>query len=226
MPESVFTFQNKEYNFTPEKDLGISELRHIRSWYGLPLGTYNGLTNAAVMGDPDALACIIWVAQKKAGVKNVRDPMHLPDFSVGEIIGSFVSESDKNTVTFPLCKLMLEGVEYELDLEKVLTCKVLRQIKRWYPEIGNFVRFSVAIFQGDPEAMACIAWILWTNAGMENVPLPQNIDFAIGEVMNSYEFEELEEPEVEEPEPPAVIDLNTGEDKPMDPPLPSSGESS
>jgi hypothetical protein len=72
--------------------------------------------------------------------------------------------------------------------------------------------------------MACIAWILWTNAGMENVPLPQNIDFAIGEVMNSYEFEIPEEPD--EPEPPAVIDLNTGEDKPMDPPLPSSGESS
>jgi hypothetical protein len=224
MPESVFTFQNKEYSFAPERDLGISELRHIKAWFGLPMGTYNGLTSAAVMGDPDALACIIWVAQHKAGVKNAREPMSLPDFSVGELVGSFVSEAERDRAVLPPCHLVIDGAEYTLDFQKDLTCKTLRQIKRWYPALGTLVSFTMSVFQGDPDAMACVAWIVWGGPNDKSVATPQTIDFAVGEVLESYDLEIPEEPD--EPEPPPLIDPNTGEQKTMDPTLPSGGESS
>ena len=224
MPESTFQFQGKEYSFAPERDVGISELRHIKQWFpGSGLGTYNGLTASTAMGDPDALACVVWVAMKKAGVKNLRDPKSLPDFSVGELMGSFVSQAGFPPEPVPSCRLTLDGEEYTFDFEKFLTCKTLRKIKGWYPEIGNLVRFTVAVFAGDPEAMACIAWILWTEAGKEDVPDPHFIDFAVGEVLNSYV---LEIPEELETEPPILENPITGEVKPVDPLLPPSGTKS
>ena len=79
MPASTFTFQDQEYTFAPEQDIGISELRHIKRWFP-DLGDYQAFTTAASFGDPDAIACVIWVAQRKAG-ERVREPINFPDFS-------------------------------------------------------------------------------------------------------------------------------------------------
>ena len=224
MPESTFKFQGEEYTFAPERDIGIAELRFIKNWFGLPLGTYNGLTAAASLGDPEAIASIIWIAQRKAGVKRIREPMNFPDFSVGEIMGSFTSENGSGYEKVPSCKLTLNGQEYTFDFVKLLTFKTLRQIKKWYPSIGSMVWFTMALFQGDPEAMACEAWILWGGPNDKSIPLPSSIDFAVGEVLDSYELEEPEEPEA--PEPPALVDPLTGEEKPVDPTLSPNGENS
>jgi hypothetical protein len=221
MPESTFQFQNREYTFAPERDIGISELRHIKQWFpGSGLWTYNALTASTAMGDPDALACVVWIAMKKAGVKNLREPKALPDFSIVELMGSFLSENTDPAEEVPSCHLTLNGDAYTLDFNKSLTCKTMRKIKGWFPEIGNLVRFTVAVFAGDPDAMACVAWILWTEEGKEDVPDPHFIDFAVGEVMDSYV---LEIPEVTTAEPPVFENPITGEVKPMDPPLPPDG---
>ena len=215
MPNSVFTHLGVELTFDPTTDIGLVELRTIKKWYG-PLGTYTSLTMAAALGDPEALACIIWIARRKAG-KPATDPARLANFSLGEFMGSFVTDGKKVHKPFPPCHLMIDGKEYTLNIETDLTFQNMRQVKEWYPEIGNLFGFVTALFRGDPDALACTAWICMINAGESNVPLPSLQNFSAGEVMDSYEFDEPLEPE--EPEVPEV----KGTDY-TDPSLPLSGE--
>lgn len=225
MPESTFTYQGTQYQFSTESDIGISELRHIKQWYGSELGSYTGLTNRASYGDPDALSCIIWVALRKAGVQRLTEPMRLADFSVGQFMGSFITEGRPVRSPMPPMRLTLDGIEYTFDIDKELTRNTLVQIKDWYRELGSLVEFVTAFLRGDPDAMACTAWIVRNSAGEDNVPFPNQMDFAVGTVIDSYELDPVEEPE-EPPVPRVKIDLD-GEGEPTsDPPLPSGGAKS
>ena len=224
MPESTFTYNGEEYSFSPERDIGISELRHIKSWFS-DLGDYQAFVTAASLGDPDALACLIWIAQRKAGVKKVREPISFPDFSIGEVMGSFVSIDGVHAVdkVQPI-RLTLNGEEYTFDLEKNLTHKVLKQIKRWYPSLGSLVRFTVGMFRGDPDALACIAWICWGGPNDKSVPMPNQIDLAAGGLLDSFDYDEPEEPVM--PETPEIQLPDQEEPEAVNPPLPSDGISS
>ncbi len=224
MPASTFTFKGEELSFSPERDIGLTELRNIKGWFP-DLGDYQAFTIAASLGDPDALACLIWIAHRKAG-KKIKDPTNFPDFSVGEVMGSFVSDGVPTTIQrVPPIRLTLNGDEEVFDIEKDLTYKTLKQIKRWYPSIGSLVRFTVAIFRGDPDALACMAWVAWGGMTDKSIPLPANIDLAAGTLIDSFDYEEPEEPE--EPEAPELLQvLLSDENKQVDPPLPSDGASS
>jgi hypothetical protein len=223
MPESTFTYNGEEYNFSPERDIGISELRHIKNWFP-DLGDYQSFTVASTLGDPDAMASIIWIAQRKAGVKKVREPISFPDFSIGEVMGSFVSDGVHTVQKIPPIHLLLDGEEHVFDIEKQLTYKTLKQIKRWYPPLGSLVKFTVGLFRGDPDALACVAWIIWGGPNDKSVLTPNQIDLAAGGLLDSFDFEEPEAPDL--PEAPE-LHLPSQEDTEMvDPPLPSDGESS
>lgn len=225
MPASTFTFNGEEYDFSPETDIGISELRHIKSWYS-DLGDYQAFTTGIMLGDPDAVACLIWIAQRKAGEKRVREPLNFPDFSVGEVMGSFVTDEGTPAIQkVPAMHMMLNGTEYEFDLERDLTYKTLKQIKRWYPEIGTLVRFTLGMFRGNPDALACVAWIVWGGPNDKSVPTPNAIDLAAGALIDSFDYEEPLEPEL--PDPPELLQVRIGDEvKAVDPPLPSDGKNS
>ena len=51
-------------------------------------------------------------------------------------MGSFVSDGVHTIDKVPPMHLQLNGEEYVFDLEKNLTYKILKQIKKWYPELG------------------------------------------------------------------------------------------
>ncbi len=219
MPDSTFNFKGDEYTFNPEVDLGIGMLRQIKRWYP-SIGTYTAFTQAATYGDPDALSCIVWVAQQRAGRTRIAEPMRSPDFSVGEFMGSF---AEGTGLTFPNIMLKLDEKTYTFDTKTQLTRDVLRKIKHeWYPELGTYVGLMLAIAAGDPDAMAVLAWLVRTSAGERDVPAPDEMDFGIGEVINSYEFDAP--PEQEAVKVPAP--RGQGKDTPVDPPLPSDGKHS
>jgi hypothetical protein len=224
MPESTFKFNGEDLTFSPEQDIGISELRHIKAWFP-DLGDYQTFTMQASLGDPDAVACIIWIAQRKAGNKKVREPINFPDFSIGEVVGSFASDGVRTVAKVPPLRLMLNGEEYTFDIEKELTHKVLKQIKKWYPPLGSLVRFTVGMFRGDPDALACIAWICWGGPTDKTVQTPNQIDLAAGGLIDSYDFDEPEPPE--EPDIPETRLSTIGDAVAKeDPPQPSDGKSS
>ena len=220
MPESTFSFQGEEYTFAPERDIGISELRNIKGWFP-DLGDYQAFTAAASFGDPDALACLVWIAQRKAGAKRIKDPTNFPDFSIGEVMGSFMSEGVKTVQSVPPFRLTADGKEYSFDIESQLTYKVLKQIKRWYPELGSLVRFTVGVVRGNPDALACLVWIVWGGPTDKSISTPNQIDLAAGGLLDSFDYEEPKLPD--EPEPPAALNLNAEEPAIVDPPLPSAG---
>lgn len=225
MPDSTFTYNGQELSFSTTRDIGINELRHIKNWYGSELGSYTGLTNLSAHGDPDALACVIWIAMRKAGLKP-REPMNMPDFAVGEFMGSFVTDGNRVYTTVPPIRMAIDGTEYTLDITHDLTLNRLRQIKRWYPEFGSLVTFSLGLFRGDPDALACSAWVVRTVSGEVGVPEPRLMDFSAGEVIDSYDIDEPEEAEI--PEPPGLWKKPDEKESVVmaDPPLPTDGAKS
>lgn len=85
-------------------------------------------------------------------------------------------------------KVRHEDKDYKFDLS-MLTVGRLRQIKKWFPEIGRYGPFNVAVLQGDPEAALCVAWIVKQEAGESNVPEPEKMgDFAIGDFYQGIEI--------------------------------------
>ena len=224
MPESTFTFQDKDYTYAPEHDIGISELRRIKNWYP-SLGDYTTFTAASALGDPEALLCVIWIGMKKAGVPRLTEPMRLPNFSVGKLMGSFRDENGENIYkSMPPIRLDIDGKPYVLDLDEQLTCYKLIQIKGWYPELGSITHLLMAIFRGDPDAMACVAWLVKEAAGELDVLEPPYQDFSVGEVIDSYELQDPVIPP--DPEPPVFKGPDGKEKTYVDPPQPPSGSNS
>ena len=76
------TYKGKTYAFDPNRDLTLRTLRHIKGWYGRELGTFTAFNSALGEGDPDALACVIWICRTKAGETNVRPPQEMEDFAI------------------------------------------------------------------------------------------------------------------------------------------------
>lgn len=88
-------------------------------------------------------------------------------------------------------KLAEDGPEYELKRSE-LTMGVLRQFKAWYgPPYGKFLTFTQLLLEGDAEAWGCAIWLCQRNAG-EKPRNPQNMDYAIGDLMFSVAEEEAE----------------------------------
>ena len=76
------TYKSKTYQFDPNRDLTLRNLRQIKGWYGRELGSFTAFNDALGAGDPDALACVIWICRTKAGETNVRDPQNMEDFAI------------------------------------------------------------------------------------------------------------------------------------------------
>lgn len=71
-----------------------------------------------------------------------------------------------------------EGKFYDYDAERDLTVSRLRHIKSWYPEMGGYLRFVSACAYGEPDAYACLLWILRKTAG-ESTQEPMQMDFSV-----------------------------------------------
>ncbi len=81
-PRWKVLLDGNEYIFDPFRDLTVSTLRHIKQWYGPELGRLGPFVLAFGQGDPDAIACAVWVVRRKAG-ENPPEPSRAPDIEVG-----------------------------------------------------------------------------------------------------------------------------------------------
>ena len=77
-----FTFRDKPYTFTPERDLTLRTLECIYDWYGKDIGTYKRFMEAFGDIDAHAIACVIWIARRKAS-ENPPGPKDMEDFAIG-----------------------------------------------------------------------------------------------------------------------------------------------
>lgn len=72
-------YKGVDYEVTT-RDLTVSRLRQMKQWFGAEYGKYTPFITLLVEGDVDALACVVWIAQSKAGEKP-QEPRNL-DFSI------------------------------------------------------------------------------------------------------------------------------------------------
>jgi hypothetical protein len=80
----------------------------------------------------------------------------------------------------------IDGVRYDFNDDTDLTLSVLRKIGSWFPLLRTYSDFRLAYLRGDPDALACVRWIVLKR---ENKPVqePQQMaDFPLGEFMNSW----------------------------------------
>lgn len=82
MAHWLLKYRDHEYSFDPNRDLTLRNLRAIKGWYGSELGSFTAFNAALGAGDPDALACVIWIVRTKAGEQNVREPQRMEDFAI------------------------------------------------------------------------------------------------------------------------------------------------
>lgn len=87
----------------------------------------------------------------------------------------------------PTYSMEIDGEQYEFNDDRDLTLSALRHIKQWYPELGTYNSFRLAYLNGDPDALACVRWIVLRGAGKPNVPEPKaSGNFSLGDFMNSW----------------------------------------
>ena len=85
--------------------------------------------------------------------------------------------------------LEIDGKQFTFNDDKDITLANLRQIKAWFPDLGSYGAFRVAYLQGDPDALACIRWVVRGRNKITPNPEPLNPDdFALGDFMNSFVF--------------------------------------
>ncbi len=82
-------FEGKSYDYEPTRDLGVGEMRTIKGWYP-EIGRYTPFLAACSEGDPDALACLLWLLRSKAG-EHPREPQRGLSFNVGELWNAYVA---------------------------------------------------------------------------------------------------------------------------------------
>ena len=75
---------DEEYTLDMDEDVKCSHLRQISKWYP-GLGTFASLYINLLRGDPDAVACAIWLVRSARGVNPNPNPRDLEDFSVGVV---------------------------------------------------------------------------------------------------------------------------------------------
>ncbi|HEY1690061.1 MAG TPA: hypothetical protein VGF95_14495 [Solirubrobacteraceae bacterium] len=99
--------------------------------------------------------------------------------------------------------LKWEGQDYTFDPEMLLVGR-MRKIKRWFPDIGRYSSFILALSQGDPDAALCALWIVRMEAGEKNVPEPERMpDFSLGDFFHGVEAIGEDDAEADPTEPPA-----------------------
>ncbi len=93
-----FEFDGTPYSFDPDRDLTLRNLRSIKSWFG-QMGTFSAFLDAFGAGDPDACACVVWMAKNHAGERNVLDPLRMADFSISGLLGTVDVQLDAENPT-------------------------------------------------------------------------------------------------------------------------------
>jgi hypothetical protein len=86
-------YDGRDYAFVPKQDLTLVRLRQMKQWFGVELGRWAPFMNAFAQGDPDAIACVIWIVRNKAGETGVPEPRMMMDFSVGAFMEDFQFEA-------------------------------------------------------------------------------------------------------------------------------------
>lgn len=83
-PQLVFEidWDGKHYTFDADKDLTVSRLRQIKSWFP-DLCNLMQVVLQFRLQDADAAMCVLWVMKAKAGEMGL-DARRMEDFAVGE----------------------------------------------------------------------------------------------------------------------------------------------
>lgn len=110
-------FDGKEYEFNAHRDLTIVRLRQMKAWFGLELGRWSPFILALGQGDPDAVACVVWIVRTKAGEKNVPEPRLMMDFPVGTFMKELETEQDEEEDPTS----QVDGVRDEQTTDSTLT---------------------------------------------------------------------------------------------------------
>ncbi|MBV9805213.1 MAG: hypothetical protein JO130_18590 [Solirubrobacterales bacterium] len=98
-----------------------------------------------------------------------------------------------------LWRITYEGEKYTLARTDI-TVGVLRQMKSWFgPAYGKYLSFVQLLIEGDADAWACAIWIVLRASG-RNIRTPQNLDFAVSEVMAADDDDDELDPEPVLPE--------------------------
>ena len=182
-----------EFEFDPDRYLTRSHLSHIKGWFpNSDLWQYWGFQQALGVGDPDAVACAMWMVRRKEGfTQNNPEPRSFArkigapdDFSVGKVI---IAPNRRPDLDPPRWQLKLdEDEEYTLDMDEHVTCAMLRQIAKWYSHLGTFAGLYIQLLRGDPDAVACAIWLVRTVHGVQPNPNPREMDdFSVGVVSAS-----------------------------------------
>ena len=86
--------------------------------------------------------------------------------------------------------LEIDGVQYEFNNDADITLSALRQIKAWFPNLGTYSAFRNGYLLGDPDALACIRWIIRRRENVKPNPEPTNPeDFSLGDFMNTFIYD-------------------------------------
>lgn len=87
----------------------------------------------------------------------------------------------------------IDGEKFSFNDDEDLTLTALRQVKSWYPDLGSYTAFRLAYLRGDPDALACVRWMVLRKAGKTSAPEPRAMgDFPLGEFMNSWLSEDYD----------------------------------
>lgn len=116
-----------------------------------------------------------------------------------------------------------EDKEYRFTPALDLKTSILRQIKFWYGlPMGTYVGFTVALSQGDPDAVACAVWASRKLSGEQNVPEPNTMDFAVGAWMEETREDKAEQEDKQEADP--LDGRGTSDPTPDSKPTPTNSE--
>lgn len=191
--------------FRPDEYLTAGVLSHVKNWYG-DLGLYWPFQVALNNGDPDAAACAIWAVRRHEDVQPNPDPGPngtIEDFSIPRVVfrpNRPEGRQDKG-LRFPM--LPPGEDEVVLDCDEHLTRKVMRMVKRWYPEFATVNGFTQRLNLGDPDAARCALWIAKRAAGREVPKRPEEMgDFSIGTVVVKPNMPDEDDEDYVAPTPP------------------------
>lgn len=211
MPEDdklKILIDDEEYEFDPDEYLTRSSLSHIKQWFGMELGQYWPFQGSLRVGNPDAVSCAVWLVRRKLGITPNPEPKMVgrkpgvDDFPVGATV---IAPNRDPDIDPPRWVLNIDGEELTLDMDTDVMVSTLRQIRKWYPELGDFSSLYIGMLRGDPDAVACSIWLARSihHPGEPN-PAPRDMpDFSVGVVSAAPNLrDEIDEPVRSKPENP------------------------